>query len=82
MRTTLTLDDDVAVKLASASRKNGKSFKEIVNAALRRGLLGAPAAQKAKPFKVQPQKMGALKAGVSLDKISALTGETDSGWRR
>lgn len=82
MRTTLTLDNDVAVKLASASRKTGMSFKETVNSALRRGLLGAPAAQKVKPFKVEPQKMGALKDGLSLDKVSLLTGETDGGWRR
>lgn len=81
MRTTLTLDSDIAVKLAAASRKSGKSFKETVNAALRRGLLGAAAAQKTTPFKVQPQKMGALKAGVSLDRISALTDEADGGWR-
>lgn len=81
MRTTLTLDSDIAVKLAAASRKSGKSFKETVNAALRRGLLGASAVQKSMPFKVQPQKMGALKPGVSLDRISALTDEADAGWR-
>ena len=80
MRTTLTLDDDVAAKLASASRKSGKSFKEVVNSCLRRGLLDAQAAQKPSPFVVQPQKMGALKRGLSLDKISALQDEVDGAW--
>jgi hypothetical protein len=36
MRTTLTLDDDVAVKLKAAARN--RSFKAVVNEALRAGL--------------------------------------------
>ncbi len=38
MRTTLTLDDDLAQELHEASRKSGESFKAVVNTALRRGL--------------------------------------------
>lgn len=82
MRTTLSLDDDVAAKLATASRKSGKSFKETVNDALRRGLLSAQTAHKPKPFVVEPQKMGALKPGLSLDKTSALIDEADGAWLR
>jgi hypothetical protein len=47
-----------------------------------RGLLDAQAAQKAKPFVVQPQSMGGLKPGISLDKISALQDDVDGAWRR
>ena len=36
MRTTLTLDDDVAVKLRAAAK--GRSFKDVVNETLRAGL--------------------------------------------
>lgn len=36
MRTTLTLDDDVAVKLRSAAK--GRPFKAVVNEVLRAGL--------------------------------------------
>ena len=50
MRTTLTLDDDVAAKLASASRKSGKPFKQVVNAAIRRGLLEMQAARQSNDF--------------------------------
>lgn len=82
VRTTLTLDDDIAAKLASASRKSRKSVKEVVNACLRRGLLDAQVAQKARPFVVQPQSMGGLKPGISLDKISALQDDVDGAWRR
>ena len=42
MRTTLTLDDDVAALLQQAVRQTGRSFKEVVNDALRTGLT-APA---------------------------------------
>ena len=31
MRTTLTLNDDVAAKLEAESRRAGRPFKEIVN---------------------------------------------------
>lgn len=38
MRTTLTLDDDVAVQIEQVSRKRRSGLKPIVNEALRRGL--------------------------------------------
>jgi hypothetical protein len=38
MRTTLTLDDDVAALLSQVQQTRNASFKEIVNAALREGL--------------------------------------------
>ena len=38
MRTTLTLDDDVAMQLAEAARRSRQPFKTVVNEALRRGL--------------------------------------------
>jgi hypothetical protein len=38
MRTTLTLDDDVAAKLRELAHRRKVSFKEIVNSVLRRGL--------------------------------------------
>ena len=83
MRTTLTLDDDIAAKLARASRTSGKSFKELVNATLRRGLLETQsAARQSHPFVVQAQSLGRLKPGMTLDKISALLEEADGpSWR-
>ncbi len=38
MLTSLSLDEDITVKLARACRTGGKSFKEVVNATLRRAL--------------------------------------------
>lgn len=82
MRTTLTLDDDIAAKLANASRTSGRPFKEVVNALLRHALLETKAAQKVDAFVVQSQKMGGLKAGVTLDKISSVMEEADGPIKR
>jgi hypothetical protein len=38
VRTTLTLDDDVAALLARVQKARGASFKQVVNEALRQGL--------------------------------------------
>jgi hypothetical protein len=38
MRTTLTLDDDIAAKLKRESQRAARPFREIVNETLRRGL--------------------------------------------
>jgi adenine C2-methylase RlmN of 23S rRNA A2503 and tRNA A37 len=38
MRTTLTIDDDVAAQLKRLRRQRDLKFKELVNEALRRGL--------------------------------------------
>jgi len=38
MRTTLTLDPDVARMLEEATHREKRSFKEVVNDAIRRGL--------------------------------------------
>jgi hypothetical protein len=41
MRTTLTLDDDVAVQIEALRRKRRVSLKAVVNETLRRGLANA-----------------------------------------
>jgi len=38
MRTTLTLDDDLFMALNERARATGRSFKEVVNEVMRRGL--------------------------------------------
>lgn len=71
VRTTLTLDDDVAAKLKAEVRRGGKSFRETVNDVLRRGLVARRAAQADAPFKVDARDLG-LRPGVSLDNIGEL----------
>lgn len=71
MRTTLTLDDDVAAQLKKLERTQNRSFKEIVNEALREGLARLeqrPARTRAR-FQTKPLKLGACRVG-SIDDVS------------
>jgi hypothetical protein len=77
MRTTLTLDRDVAERLRDEMRRSGKSMKASVNEALRRGLgLGGRPAS-APRFKVEPHAFG-FKPGVDLDRLNQLTDELEA----
>ena len=56
MRSTLTIDDDVASLLKKEARKSGEPFRQVVNRMLRLGLTAKPPARK--PFKVKPINLG------------------------
>lgn len=71
MRTTLTLDPDVAAKAKKGAAKLRKPFKEIINAALRAGLEEILSPATAKPYCTKPHAMG-LRRGFSYDNISEL----------
>lgn len=76
MRTTLTLDDDVAAKLREQVRKSGNSLKEIVNEALRVGLNRSTPKKARKRFVVTARPLG-LPAGMSYDNIGDLLDQLD-----
>ena len=72
MRTTLTIDDDVVFYLKKMQENDpSKSFKQIVNEALRRGLNSSPSKVERKPFKVKAFNLG-LREGLSYDNIEEL----------
>ncbi len=75
MRTTLTLDDDVAAKLKEEMRCSGRSFKETVNAVLRNGL-NTPKKNKISAFKVNPKNFRPRTA-VDYDNIGKLLEQID-----
>ncbi len=61
MRTTLTIDDDVAAELQRLQRLRNAKFKALVNEALRRGLPELAAApKKRKPFRTKTFDCGRL----------------------
>ncbi|MGQ0733425.1 MAG: DUF2191 domain-containing protein [Acidobacteriota bacterium] len=69
MRTTLTLDDDVAALVRREVTKRRVPLKVVVNEALRRGLevMARPARRRA-PYRVTPFDLGGSLVG-SLDNI-------------
>ncbi len=72
MRTTLTLDDDVAAKLKAEIRRSGRSLKDVVNEYLRLGLYAKKTQRPRRPFRVEARDLGALRPGLSLDNVGDL----------
>ena len=70
MRTTLSLDDDVASLLQKEIRRSGSSFKEAVNQYIRLGIT-ASKQKTGKPFVVKPLDLG-LPPGLSYDNVEEL----------
>jgi hypothetical protein len=77
MRTTLTLDDDVAARLEQVSRKRGEPLKVVVNAALREGLpaLEGPT-RTGTPFRTTGFDLGPSLVG-SLDNVEEVLSRTE-----
>ncbi len=67
MRKTITLDDDLAERIAVRARETGKSFQAVLNDALRRGL-GEP------EFHLRPHA-GNLRAGIEDHQFNELAWE-------
>ena len=76
MRTTLSIDDDIAVLLDQEVRRSGKPFKTVVNHLLSLGLAHSQQPRAASAFRVTPRAMG-LGSGQSYDDIAALLEELE-----
>ncbi len=77
MRTTLTIDDDLAAILARETKRKGMSFKELVNATLRRGLASEQVLPKPHHIVTRPHPLG-FKPGIDLDKLNQLADEIEA----
>ena len=74
MRTTVTLDDDVAALIESERARTGESFRAVVNRLLRRGGSAAAASTRASPPPL-PRLPGRLL--VDLSDVSAVLAALD-----
>jgi plasmid stability protein len=81
VRTTLTLDDDVAAKLKAEARRAGRPFRDVVNETLRRGLLTRRATAP-QPFRVEARDLGELRPGLSLDNVADLIEQVEGPLHR
>lgn len=83
MRTTLTIDDDIAALVEQEVRRSGDSFKGTVNRLLRVGLTATANPRAEKRFVVEPIPLG---VGDLLDrhngKVSALLDELEGPYYR
>ncbi|GDY31244.1 antitoxin [Gandjariella thermophila] len=72
MRTTLTLDDDVARLVEDAVHRERRPMKQVVNDALRRAL--APRASREQPYRLTPHE-SAVRPGFDLSGFNRLADE-------
>jgi hypothetical protein len=77
VRTTLTLDRDVADRLKAEMRRTGKGLKAAVNDALRHGLGIVQRPAPPKPFRVEPHDFG-LRPGIDRDRMNQLADELEA----
>jgi hypothetical protein len=79
MRTTLTIDDDVAVKLRDLAHRRRISFKEAVNSVLRRGLSAQEGrTAPGRPFRVEVFR-SRFRPGVDPLRLNQLSDELEAG---
>lgn len=76
MRTTLTLDPDVAALLAQEMRRSGSGLKATVNRELRRALAGTPAPARRR-FRMHTHSFG-FRPGTDLDRMNQLYDEMEA----
>lgn len=74
MRTTVTLDEDVAAALKSVAQERGVSFKEALNTTVRAGLTSRSGDRTS--YLVPARPMG-LRPGVDLDTALRLAGDLE-----
>ena len=77
MRTTLTLDDDLARLLKQRAQQTGRPFKQVLNECLRAGLEQAGNVPIARPYRLSPVAMGEPARGIDLDHALQLAGKLE-----
>ena len=71
MRTTVTLDPDVAAKVKAEMRRTGRSFKEVLNSMVRKGTVQSSEKEVKEPFRVIARNLG-HRPGLNYDNIGEL----------
>lgn len=82
MRTTLTLDNDIAARLQAEARRTGKPFKEVVNEHLRLGLAQRRALRAAPDVELEVVDLGGPQPGLSYDNVADLLDAVEGPHRR
>lgn len=80
MRTTLTLDPDVARMVAEEVHRIRKPVKAVINDALRRGLTAPDGGRRRKPYRVRPHTARLL-PGIDRARLNALADELEDDAR-
>ncbi len=77
MRTTLTLEDDLAAHIREMVQESGKSFKAVINELLRRGIASDLSRLTGQPYKLKPANLGELIGPYNLEKALQLAADLE-----
>ena len=78
MRTTLTIDDAIMAELRKRAFESNKSFKEVVNETLSKGLLDPTSKPgRKRSYKQRTLTSGGPMPGINLVKANQLAGELE-----
>ncbi|MDR3555987.1 MAG: DUF2191 domain-containing protein [Syntrophobacteraceae bacterium] len=76
MRTTLTIDDEILDSLRDLAHRSGRPLKQVVNDALRKGVCALQNPE-AKPYRLSPASLGAVRPDINLEKPLRLADELE-----
>ena len=79
MRTTLTIEDDLGKVLKERAFRTCRSFKAVVNEALRAGLAGGETPPGPRRYRLKPASLGGVRPGVDLDRALRLAETLEDG---
>ncbi|MFP4268637.1 MAG: hypothetical protein ACLFNZ_09445 [Spirochaetaceae bacterium] len=72
----MTIEDFLFEKLNEKAHNEKKSFKQVVNETISRGLMVSESPQQAQPFSVEPHSCG-KKEGIDYGKLNQLSDELE-----
>ena len=78
MRTTVTIQDDLAAQIEAMRRHEGLSFKAALDRLLRLGVQARSAPPKPKRFRTRKRKLG-LKPGIDPTRLNTLIDDLETG---
>ena len=79
MRTTLTIDDDIAARIEERRRRDGKSLKQVINLLLRAGLR-VEGRSRVKRYRTRPHALG-LRPGFDAARLNQVVDELETDER-
>ncbi len=77
MRTTLTIDDDIAVRIDERRRRDGQSLKQVVNALLREGLRSGQRPPRARKYRTKAHELR-MRPGFDAAGLNQLVDELET----
>ena len=77
MRTTLTIDDDIAVRIEERQRRDKQSLKQVVNALLREGLRSGQRAPAVREYRTKAHALR-IRPGFDAARLNQLVDELET----